>query len=404
MSFEGVTTGLSLAAFIVSVSFLVVRQHHNERLRAIEKASADDAAQLVNGTLTAFKLNTEGLTKEQRFTLAREELQRLRGRQTSFAFLVGIAAVILAIIAVAAIFRQEVATAFEDDLQNRLKSEIRRGTPAERAAAIEQIKNSEMEKKEWITWMGDQLGHARDDELCNIMLAVYELDSTLDESLRTRYGEQSEYIIESPSCSLRLAPNFSGKSFQNLGIEKPKLSDTNFTRAKWDAVSLRDRPDYAGQGQSDCRLTEISFNGARLSNSSFSGCHLHHVSFNSAQLEHVNFHRTKLERVDFRYSTTTELRFLSANLSHVDLRGVNDVTFALAVETTHLRMDFGLARTIQTWPRLFDSPTCVSDGAASQCWDLLNEDNPECPSLSRSGIYIVYADNGEQCRAWAGSI
>src|SRR5687767_5081309 len=71
-----VTSWLSLIAFVAAVIGVVVRQYWVHRQRTLEAIPEKDRAAYALAVLDRFSLNTEGLTREQRFVLARDLLKQ----------------------------------------------------------------------------------------------------------------------------------------------------------------------------------------------------------------------------------------------------------------------------------------------------------------------------------------
>jgi hypothetical protein len=71
-----VTSGFTLAAFIASAIAWTFKRYADRERRLIQQAKEDDRAQLVSSALEFFHINTEGLTKEQKFHLALEQIHK----------------------------------------------------------------------------------------------------------------------------------------------------------------------------------------------------------------------------------------------------------------------------------------------------------------------------------------
>lgn len=99
-----VTSGISLVAFLATISALVFRLHTRHRERLIQSASEKERPALVLAVLESFNLDTPSLTKEQRYNLAvctlANQAQRSKHR---FSLLLGVFILFLSI-SVAAIF------------------------------------------------------------------------------------------------------------------------------------------------------------------------------------------------------------------------------------------------------------------------------------------------------------
>ena len=107
-SFSVVTTGISLAAFAVAAYFLHLRNRHLQHLEVIKTTNDQDALQLVNDTLIATRLNTHALTKEQRFELAKRELNRVGRKQLYTALGVALLGVLLLVLVVLGVSKSRV--------------------------------------------------------------------------------------------------------------------------------------------------------------------------------------------------------------------------------------------------------------------------------------------------------
>lgn len=95
-----VTSGLALVAFLAAVTAWSYRSKTQERERLIRSAKESDRGELVRNALEFFNIDAAGLTKEQQFKLALEQIQA-RGRRfmisaTVVCFLAVVAVVIAA--------------------------------------------------------------------------------------------------------------------------------------------------------------------------------------------------------------------------------------------------------------------------------------------------------------------
>lgn len=98
-----VSSGLTLAAFIAAVVASMYKSKIDERERLIRAAKLDQRADLVRDVLEFFHVDTSGLTKEQQFTIALEQIHARAQRFRVLTVLVGFLAVIGAATAVYAI-------------------------------------------------------------------------------------------------------------------------------------------------------------------------------------------------------------------------------------------------------------------------------------------------------------
>ncbi|MDP1829970.1 MAG: hypothetical protein Q8L48_42300 [Archangium sp.] len=83
-----VSSGVTLAAFIAAIVSGIVRRRIDAQKNLIESAQEQDRAPLVDKALEAFTIETSNLTKEQKYTLALEQLyeRRRRVREVLIAF------------------------------------------------------------------------------------------------------------------------------------------------------------------------------------------------------------------------------------------------------------------------------------------------------------------------------
>jgi len=91
-SIQYVSTATALVAFIFAAAAAVYARYINRQARLIESASDDRRAELVRATLEFFHVDTSGLTREQRYNIAMEQI---RARASRFR----IAMVVLSLIA-----------------------------------------------------------------------------------------------------------------------------------------------------------------------------------------------------------------------------------------------------------------------------------------------------------------
>lgn len=87
-----VTTGVALVAFVIAVAAWVYRLRLIRKERLIRSASEGDRARLVESALEFFRIDTAGLTKEQKYQLA---LKQIHARERRFR----VAAMVIAFVA-----------------------------------------------------------------------------------------------------------------------------------------------------------------------------------------------------------------------------------------------------------------------------------------------------------------
>lgn len=101
-----VSSGITLVAFIVAVAAWVYRQHAVRDERLIKAAAEADRAKLVSDALEFFNVDTQKLTKDQRYEIAIEQI-RARARRFLIACVVVVIVAFLAVgVATFAIMRQ----------------------------------------------------------------------------------------------------------------------------------------------------------------------------------------------------------------------------------------------------------------------------------------------------------
>ena len=95
-----VSSGFTLAAFVIAVSAWIIKVKSEEKEKLISGATDEHRAKLVQDALEFFHVETEDLTKEQKFTLAIKQIQartnRFRIIALSIVFLALTAAVLSA--------------------------------------------------------------------------------------------------------------------------------------------------------------------------------------------------------------------------------------------------------------------------------------------------------------------
>ncbi len=102
-SIKYITSGLTLVAFIVAVTSIVIREVIKNKKNLIETAPPEDRAPLVEKALEQYHIETAALTKQQKYNIIMEQIRSRVKKQKQY-FRIGIFAfVILALIAVYAI-------------------------------------------------------------------------------------------------------------------------------------------------------------------------------------------------------------------------------------------------------------------------------------------------------------
>jgi hypothetical protein len=100
-----ITSGVALLAFVVAIAAWMYRTRLVQRGSLIRSATETDRARLVESALEFFHINTEGLSRDQKYQLA---LQQIRARERRFfvaAAMISLAGILLAIDAAYAIAR-----------------------------------------------------------------------------------------------------------------------------------------------------------------------------------------------------------------------------------------------------------------------------------------------------------
>jgi hypothetical protein len=100
-----VTTGFTLVAFIVSVVAWVYRSRLLYRARLIESTPESERAALVERALDLLLLDSTGLTREQKYVLARQQIAARERRVRTAAIVGSLIAVLLAALGAYAIAR-----------------------------------------------------------------------------------------------------------------------------------------------------------------------------------------------------------------------------------------------------------------------------------------------------------
>jgi hypothetical protein len=97
-----VTSGITLAAFVVAVAAWLYRSKILEREKLIRSASEEERPQLVERTLEIWHVETSGLTREQKYNLVLEQIRRKAERFKTIARVIfGIAALIAVVVVLA---------------------------------------------------------------------------------------------------------------------------------------------------------------------------------------------------------------------------------------------------------------------------------------------------------------
>lgn len=104
-SIQYVTTGLTLVAFGIAAAAWLYKSSFETKERLIQSASESQRADLVRQTLEFFDIKTDGLTKDQKFRLALEQIHARRERFRIAAIVICIIAVVLASISAFAIHK-----------------------------------------------------------------------------------------------------------------------------------------------------------------------------------------------------------------------------------------------------------------------------------------------------------
>jgi len=118
-----VSSGFTLAAFVVAVIAWVSKSKSEERAKLIDLAKEDERAKLVQDALEFFHVETAGLTKAQQYQLAREQIRARAQRFKIVAVVVCIIALLGTVVAAYAITRQSPApTKGEPDSARQVKA------------------------------------------------------------------------------------------------------------------------------------------------------------------------------------------------------------------------------------------------------------------------------------------
>ena len=95
-SIQYVTSGLTLVAFIVAAGVWLLKARLDARERLIKAADNQRQADLVGRALEFFKVETEGLTKQQRYEIAIAQIHARSKRYTQSALAICFVAILLA--------------------------------------------------------------------------------------------------------------------------------------------------------------------------------------------------------------------------------------------------------------------------------------------------------------------
>ena len=98
-----VGSGVTLIAFLAAVLAWVIRSKSRERERLIRAAPEAERAALIQDTLEFFRVDTQGLTREQRFNLAVKQVHARSKRYTINAILIFALAIVGALVTALAV-------------------------------------------------------------------------------------------------------------------------------------------------------------------------------------------------------------------------------------------------------------------------------------------------------------
>src|SRR3954462_1867278 len=104
-----VTTGVSLVGFIAAVAVWLSRAALVRREELIQSASEKDRAKLIEASLESFRVSTSGLTREQKYQLAIEQIHARERRFKYLGSVVSLIAILVAALAAYAIAKTEIA-------------------------------------------------------------------------------------------------------------------------------------------------------------------------------------------------------------------------------------------------------------------------------------------------------
>lgn len=92
---QSITTPIALVAFALSVGFYAYKAWLGHRRRVIESIPSAERAELVTKTLQLFGVDTAGLSKQQQYQLALEQIRAREDRFRLGAILIAFLAVLL---------------------------------------------------------------------------------------------------------------------------------------------------------------------------------------------------------------------------------------------------------------------------------------------------------------------
>lgn len=140
-SIQYVTSGLTLVAFGIAVAAWLYKSNFEAKERLIQSATESQRADLVRQTLEFFDVNTDGLTKENKFRLALEQIHARRERFRITAIVVCVIAFILASVSAYAIHRSGASTPSDPP--------IKPAAPASSADAAQSIRAPKLTLSRW---------------------------------------------------------------------------------------------------------------------------------------------------------------------------------------------------------------------------------------------------------------
>lgn len=101
-SVQHVSTAIALISFIFACAVTVYKLYIDRQARLIEVANDDRRAQLVSNALEFFHVNTSGLTRDQRYNIAMEQIRARSARfRLGMIFLFSVSALSFALMAYA---------------------------------------------------------------------------------------------------------------------------------------------------------------------------------------------------------------------------------------------------------------------------------------------------------------
>ncbi len=99
-----VSSGFTLAAFVTAVAAWILKGKSEEKGKLISLAENETKAKLVQDALEFFHVDTESLTKEQKFNLAMEQIRARANRFKTITLLIGFLAIVSASLSAYAIY------------------------------------------------------------------------------------------------------------------------------------------------------------------------------------------------------------------------------------------------------------------------------------------------------------